>query len=41
MKINFKKSRNNCLAILAMGLACVTSAVSAQEFKIGFINTDR
>jgi outer membrane protein len=41
MKINLKQSRNQCLIILAMGLAGLATAASAQEFKIGFINTDR
>jgi outer membrane protein len=41
MNINLKKSRNTSLVILALGLASMASAVSAQEFKIGFINTDR
>jgi outer membrane protein len=41
MKINLKQSRNTCLVILAMGLASMASVASAQEFKIGFINTDR
>lgn len=41
MKINIKQSRNTCLVILAMGLASMASVAAAQEFKIGFINTDR
>jgi outer membrane protein len=41
MKIALKKSRLTCLAILAIGLASVSSVTFAQEFKIGFINTDR
>jgi outer membrane protein len=41
MKINFKQSRNSCLVILAIGFASISSVAAAQEFKIGFINTDR
>jgi outer membrane protein len=41
MKINLKQSRNACLVILAMGFSSMTSVAAAQEFKIGFINTDR
>ena len=41
MKINLKQSRNQGLIILAMALAGLATAVSAQESKIGFINTDR
>jgi outer membrane protein len=41
MKINLKQSRNTCFVILAMGLASMASVAAAQEFKIGFINTDR
>jgi outer membrane protein len=41
MKITVNSSRNKCLIILAIGLASFSAAVSAQEFKIGFINTDR
>ena len=41
MKITVNSSRNQCLVILAIGLASLSAAVSAQEFKIGFINTDR
>jgi outer membrane protein len=41
MKIKLKQSRNSFLAIFVMSLISLTSAVSAQEFKIGFINTDR
>ncbi len=41
MKINLKQSRNTCLVILAMGFASMASVATAQEFKIGFINTDR
>jgi outer membrane protein len=41
MKINLKQSRNSFFVILAMGLASMTSVAAAQEFKIGFINTDR
>ncbi len=41
MKITVNPARNQCLVILAIGLASLSAAVSAQEFKIGFINTDR
>ena len=41
MKINFKQSRNSCLVILAISFASMSSVAAAQEFKIGFINTDR
>jgi outer membrane protein len=41
MKINLKQSRYTCLVILAMGFASMASVAAAQEFKIGFINTDR
>jgi outer membrane protein len=41
MKISLKKSRLTYLAILAMALAGVSNVTFAQEFKIGFINTDR
>jgi outer membrane protein len=41
MKLKLKQSRNSFLAIFVMSLISLTSAVSAQEFKIGFINTDR
>ena len=41
MKITLKQSRNTCLVILAMGFASMASVAAAQEFKIGFINTDR
>ena len=41
MNITVNPSRNKCLVILAIGLASLSAAVSAQEFKIGFINTDR
>ncbi len=41
MKINLNQFRNSCLVILATGLLSLSSTASAQEFKIGFINTDR
>ena len=41
MKISVNSSRNQCLVILAIGLASLSAAVTAQEVKIGFINTDR
>jgi outer membrane protein len=44
MKINLnllKQSRSLWFLVLALGLASVSASVSAQEFKIGFINTDR
>jgi outer membrane protein len=41
MKIKINPCRKQYLAILALGLASLSVTVSAQEFKIGFINTDR
>jgi outer membrane protein len=41
MKISVNPSRNQYLVILAIGLASLSAAVTAQEVKIGFINTDR
>ena len=41
MKISVNSSRNQYLVILAIGLASLSAAVTAQEVKIGFINTDR
>jgi outer membrane protein len=41
MKITVNQSRYQCLVILAVGLASLSASVFAQEFKIGFINTDR
>ena len=41
MNITVNQSRNKCLVLLAIGLASLSATVSAQEFKIGFINTDR
>lgn len=41
MKISVNSSRNQYLVILAIGLASLSAAVTAQESKIGFINTDR
>jgi outer membrane protein len=41
MKTSLGQSRYSWLLVLAVGLASVSATVSAQEFKIGFINTDR
>ncbi len=41
MKISVNSSRNQYLVILAIGLASLSAVVTAQEVKIGFINTDR
>ena len=41
MKITLKHTRHQFLVLLAIGVASMANAVSAQEFKIGFINTDR
>ena len=41
MKTPVNSSRNQYLVILAIGLASLSAAVTAQEVKIGFINTDR
>jgi outer membrane protein len=41
MKITVKSSRKYCHTLIAMSLVCLASVASAQEFKIGFINTDR
>ncbi len=41
MKISVNSSRHQYLVILAIGLASLSAAVTAQEVKIGFINTDR
>lgn len=41
MKLNIKQPRLSLLIILTLGLASLSCAVSAQDFKIGFINTDR
>jgi outer membrane protein len=41
MNITLKKSRFTFLVILAAGLTSMASTGFAQEFKIGFINTDR
>ena len=41
MNINFKQSRKIFHVILAVGFASMASVAGAQEFKIGFINTDR
>lgn len=41
MNTSLVQSRYSWLLVLALGLASVSVSVSAQEFKIGFINTDR
>lgn len=41
MKITLKNTRHQFLVLLAIGLASMAGAASGQEFKIGFINTDR
>ena len=41
MNTSLGQSRYSWLLVLALGLASVSASVSAQEFKIGFINTDR
>ncbi len=41
MKITMKPSRKNHLIVLAISLCSLTTSVFAEEFKIGFINTDR
>lgn len=41
MNTSLVQSRYSWLLVLALGLASVSTTVSAQEFKIGFINTDR
>lgn len=41
MNTSLVQSRHSWLLVLALGLASVSASVSAQEFKIGFINTDR
>jgi outer membrane protein len=41
MKITVNSSRSKYLLILTIALASLSTAVFAQEFKIGFINTDR
>jgi outer membrane protein len=41
MKISVNSSRHQYLVILAIGLASLSAVVTAQEVKIGFINTDR
>ena len=41
MKINMTPSRKSYLIVLAIGLLSISAPVFAQEFKIGFINTDR
>jgi outer membrane protein len=41
MKITVNSFRSKYLLILAVALASLSTAVFAQEFKIGFINTDR
>lgn len=41
MNTSLVQSRYSLLLVLALGLVGASSSVSAQEFKIGFINTDR
>lgn len=41
MNTSLYKSRYNWLLAIAVGLISASSSISAQEFKIGFINTDR
>lgn len=41
MNTSLVESRFSWLFALALGLATAAGSVSAQEFKIGFINTDR
>ena len=41
MNTSLVQSRYSWLMVLALGLASVSTTVAAQEFKIGFINTDR
>lgn len=41
MNTSLVQSRYSWLLVLALGLIGASSSVSAQEFKIGFINTDR
>ena len=41
MNTSLVQSRHSWFLVLALGLASVSASVSAQEFKIGFINTDR
>ena len=41
MNTSLVQSRYSWLMVLALGLASVSTTVSAQEFTIGFINTDR
>ncbi len=41
MKISVNSSRHQYLVILAIGLTSLSAVVTAQEVKIGFINTDR
>lgn len=41
MNTSLVQSRYSWLLVLALGLVGASSSVSAQEFKIGFINTDR
>ena len=31
----------NCITALMLGIAALTAPVQAQEFRIGFVNTDR
>jgi outer membrane protein len=41
MNTSLNLYRHRFLIVLAFGITCFTANVSAQEFKIGFINTDR
>jgi outer membrane protein len=41
MNTSLVLSRHSWFLALVLGLASVSASVSAQEFKIGFINTDR
>lgn len=41
MKTSLGQSRYSWLLVLALGLASASTSATAQEFKIGFINTDR
>ncbi len=41
MNTSLVQSRYSWFLVLALGLVGASSSVSAQEFKIGFINTDR
>lgn len=41
MKTSLGQSRYSWLLVLALGIASASTSATAQEFKIGFINTDR